>query len=89
MATKRTPPRAGKIRGHVAELRNRLDHDRRQREAAGKEPQSRILEIGDVRGGYDATRALTTTLGGQRRTLAITDLARFRANMATMQATRR
>ena len=86
MATKRTPPRAGKIRGHVTELRNRLDRDRLQREAAGKEPQSRILEIGDVRGGYDANRALITTLGGQRRTLAMPDLARFRANMATVQA---
>lgn len=82
-----TPPisRIGQVRGHVGEAKARLEADRKQREAAGKAPNSIILDPGDVRGNYDAARLLETTLGGVRRKLTADDLAAFRRNMRTVQ----
>lgn len=90
MAAKKPPratlPTAGKVAGHVSELRKRLEADRLQREAAGNGPRSVILDPRDVRGGYDTNRALRTTLGGADRALTADDLATFRRNMRALQS---
>jgi len=79
MAKTKSP--LGRVRGSSAEAKRRFDTDRREREAAGKAPRSIILNPSDVRGQYDASRVLTTTLGGARRLLTHEDLAAFRRNM--------
>ena len=73
----------GKLRGHVGEARARFEADRREREAAGRLPpdQNIILSEKDVRGEWDASRVLYTTLGGGVRPLTVGDLAAFRQNM--------
>lgn len=73
----------GKIRGHVGQAKQRFDTDRKEREAAGKlEPSKNIiLTEREVRGEWDASRTLVTTLGGQTRPLTADDLAAFRHNM--------
>lgn len=75
----------GKIRGHVSEANERFENDRREREAAGKLPQERniILTEKEVRGDWDASRVLMTTLGGTPRQITANDLAAFRQNMRT------
>lgn len=79
----------GKVRGHVGEARGRFDTDRREREAAGNAPADKniILTEREVRGEWDASRVLFTTLGGQPRPITAEDLAAFRHNMR--QAERR
>ena len=79
----------GKVRGHVGEAKGRFDTDRREREAAGKAPADKniILTEREVRGEWDASRVLFTTLGGQPRPITAEDLAAFRHNMR--QAERR
>lgn len=79
----------GKVRGHVGEARGRFDTDRREREAAGSAPADKniILTEREVRGEWDASRVLFTTLGGQPRPITAEDLAAFRHNMR--QAERR
>ena len=79
----------GKVRGHVGEARGRFDTDRREREAAGNAPADKniILTEREVRGEWDASRVLFTTLGGQARRITAEDLATFRHNMR--QAERR
>ncbi len=77
----------GKVRGHVGEAESRFEQDRREREAAGKLPQDRniILTEREVKGDWDASRVLMTTLGGQMRQITANDLAMFRQNMRTAQ----
>lgn len=79
----------GKVRGHVGEARGRFDTDRRERQAAGSAPADKniILTEREVRGEWDASRVLFTTLGGQPRPITAEDLAAFRHNMR--QAERR
>ncbi|WP_369326449.1 hypothetical protein AB6N01_19560 [Alcaligenes nematophilus] len=79
----------GKVRGHVGEAKGRFDTDRREREAAGSAPADKniILTEREVRGEWDASRVLFTTLGGQPRPITAEDLAAFRHNMR--QAERR
>lgn len=79
----------GRVRGHVGEAKGRFDTDRREREAAGKAPADKniILTEREVRGEWDASRVLFTTLGGQARPITAEDLATFRHNMR--QAERR
>jgi hypothetical protein len=73
----------GRVRGHVGEAKGRFDTDRREREAAGKAPADKniILTEREVRGEWDASRVLFTTLGGQARPITAEDLATFRHNM--------
>lgn len=79
----------GKVRGHVGEQKGRFETDRREREAAGRAPADKniILTEREVRGEWDASRVLFTTLGGQARPITAEDLATFRHNMR--QAERR
>ena len=73
----------GKIRGHVKEAQSRFREDARQREAAGRLPkdQNIILTEREVRGDWDASRVLMTTLNGEARPITANDLAAFRQNM--------
>lgn len=73
----------GKVRGHVGESRKRFERDQREREAAGRAPANRniILTEREVRGDWDASRVLFTTLGGKARIITADDLATFRHNM--------
>lgn len=76
----------GKIRGHVGQANRRADADAAQRAAAEKAPRSVILGKNDVQGEWDASRVLTTTLGGHgERALTSDDLATFRRNMELAQ----
>lgn len=75
-----------KIKGHVAEAKARLAEDVAQRKAAEKAPASIIFSKQDAQGGYDAHRALMTTLGGQHRLITATDIATFRANIRKFQS---
>lgn len=77
----------GKISGHVKQSREHFAEDKRQREAAGREPPNRniILTEREVRGDWDASRVLMTTLGGQVRPITADDLAAFRQNMRIAQ----
>lgn len=77
----------GKVRGHVSEAKARFDADRREREAAGSAPADKniILTEREVRGEWDASRVLFTTLGGQVRPITAEDLAAFRHNMKVAQ----
>lgn len=77
----------GKIRGHIGEARSRFAKDKAEREAAGKlpKPLNIILTEREVRGDWDASRVLMTTLGGKPRPLTSDDLAVFRQNMRTAQ----
>lgn len=77
----------GKLRGHVSDSRARFEADRREREAAGKLPpdQNIILTEREVRGEWDASRVLMTTLGGAVRPITANDLAAFRQNMRMAQ----
>ncbi|MCM1128960.1 MAG: hypothetical protein NC211_03650 [Alistipes senegalensis] len=71
----------GKVRGHVNESKSRFAKDSREREAAGQSPRSIILTEREVRGEWDASRVLLTTLGGSPRPITASDLAAFRQNM--------
>lgn len=75
----------GRLRGHVGESKTRFEQDRREREAAGKLPkdQNIILTEREVRGEWDASRILMTTLGGGVRPITADDLAAFRQNIRT------
>ena len=77
----------GKIRGHVSQARERFSKDAREREAAGRLPRSQniILTEKEVRGDWDASRILMTTLGGEPRPITANDLAAFRQNIRTAQ----
>ncbi len=76
----------GKIKGHVNEAKQRANTDKREREAAEKSPQSVILTKREVQGEWDASRVLTTTLGGGKpRPITANDLAQFRHNMRIAQ----
>ncbi|MFZ3017141.1 MAG: hypothetical protein WA056_01640 [Gallionella sp.] len=83
MTTKRT---LGNIRGHIGEAKRIAKQDAAQRLAAEKAPDSIILNKNDVRGEYDAHRAIKTTLGGKLRNITADDLATFRHNMRTVQS---
>lgn len=77
----------GKLRGHVKEAKARFSRDAREREEAGRQPQDRniILTEREVRGEWDASRVLMTTLNGQVRPITADDLAAFRQNMRVAQ----
>lgn len=77
----------GKVRGHVGEAKARSDTDRREREAAGAMPSSKniILTEREVRGAWDVSRVLLTTLGGQARPITSDDMAAFRHNMRVVE----
>lgn len=77
----------GKLRGHVSEARSRFSRDAREREEAGRLPASQniILTEREVRGEWDASRVLMTTLNGHVRPITADDLAAFRQNMRTAQ----
>ena len=77
----------GKLRGHVKEAKARFDRDARERAQAGREPADRniILTEREVRGEWDASRVLMTTLNGQVRPITANDLAAFRQNMRIAQ----
>ena len=81
------PEWLGKIRGHVRQSQGHFAADKREREAAGREPLSTniILTEREVRGDWDANRVLMTTLGGRVRQITADDLATFRQNMRTAQ----
>lgn len=76
-----------KLRGHVRQARERFAFDRERREQAGREPPARniILTEREVRGDFDASRVLLTTLGGKPRPITADDLAQFRQNMRVLQ----
>jgi hypothetical protein len=72
-------PRAiSRLSGSAAEARARASEDRQQRQAAPN-----ILNPNEVRGDYDASRMLMTTLGGEVRPVTADDLAMFRHNART------
>lgn len=77
----------GKIRGHVKEAKARFARDARERAEAGRAPADRniILTEREVRGEWDASRVLMTTLNGQVRPITASDLAAFRQNMRIAQ----
>ena len=77
----------GKIRGHVKEAKGRFERDAREREEAGRLPASQniILTEKEVRGEWDASRVLMTTLNGKPRPITADDLAAFRQNMRIAQ----
>lgn len=69
----------GKIRGHVAENKEKTREYVAQRVQA--EVEGRILTRREVQGEWDASRVLWTTLGGQIRPLTANDIATFRYNV--------
>ncbi len=72
-------PRAiSRLSGSAAEARARAAEDRQERQAAPN-----ILNPNEVRGDYDASRMLMTTLGGEVRPVTADDLAMFRHNART------
>lgn len=66
---------AAEVSGSIGEAKQLAKADAASRRAA-----PRILDPKDVRGDYDASRLLTTTLGGQTREVTAEDLAAFRRN---------
>lgn len=62
-----------------------FEADRLSREKAGNSPTSVILSVEDVKGQYDASRALMTTLGGSPRLITGSDLEAFRRNIETVR----
>lgn len=75
MARELDPRTIAKLSGSVSEARGLANADRLQREMA-----AHILEPGEVRGDYNASRMLMTTLGGKIRPITSDDLAQFRHN---------
>lgn len=76
----------GRVRGSLKEARDRLETDRRERQAADRGPNSIILDPRQVAGeNWDAAKVLHTTLGGARRTLTQADLAAFRKNISALR----
>lgn len=75
----------GKIRGHVSEAKRLASADAQQREEAGRGSNSVILNKREVQGEWDASRVLTTTLGGKREPITADHLAQFRHNMRVAQ----
>jgi len=69
-------PRAiSRLSGSAAEARARARGEGQERQAAPN-----ILNPNEVRGDYDASRMLMTTLGGEVRPITADDLAQFRHN---------
>lgn len=64
-----------KIRGSAGEAKELAAYDKARRERA-----PRILNPSEIRGEYDASRLLQTTLGGIKREITLDDLAAFRRN---------
>lgn len=62
-----------------------FEADRLSREKAGNSPTSVILSVEDVKGQYDASRALMTTLGGITRKIDAPELEAFRRNIETVR----
>lgn len=62
-----------------------FEADRLSREKAGNSPTSVILSVEDVKGQYDASRALMTTLGGMTRKIDAPELEAFRRNIETVR----
>lgn len=74
-------------KGSVGEAKRNAENDRREREAAEKDlKKTVILRPDEVRGEYDAFRALKTTLGGKADYITQKDLVAFRENMRTVQS---
>lgn len=65
-----------KARSHAREVKKRDEAQRAQ--------AVNILSPDDIRGGYDAGRALITTFGGEPRELTSADLVAFRRNIKTL-----
>lgn len=61
--------------------RAKTDSERRHSDKA----QAVILSVDDVKGRYDSSRALETTLGGIKRTITGADLEAFRKNIETVR----
>lgn len=77
----KAPKATPQVRGHVAEMKRRLDADAAQRKAA-----QNILSPAMARGqDWDAARVLKTTLGGKLRDLQREDLVSFRQAMREVQ----
>lgn len=72
-------PHVIQTRGAVKEANERLRAARQERALSPN-----LLLPADVRGEYDASRVLMTTLGGEIRPLTTEDLQTFRDNIATV-----
>lgn len=72
-------PHVTKTRGAIKEANARFARD-----DAIKRRSPNLLTPSDLRGNYDASRVLMTTLGGEIRPLSDDDLAAFRDNVATV-----
>lgn len=82
------PPKEwlGNVRHSVKEARERLEADKRAREAAERAPRSVILDPAMLSGRkWDAASVLHTTLGGVQRPITPDDLAAFRHNINLLQ----
>lgn len=64
-----------------ANERAKTDSERRNSEKS----QAVILSVDDVKGQYDSSRALMTTIGGQQRQITASDLDAFRKNIDTVR----
>lgn len=79
----------GKIKGHVGVANRLFEADKREREAAGREPieTNIILTEREIKSGkLDAGRVLMTMLGGKPRPLNDGDLETFRRAMDTLRS---
>jgi len=59
--------------------------DENRRDKAGEDPLSIILSVDDVKGQYDTSRTLMTTIGGKQREITGADLEAFRRNIDTVR----
>lgn len=74
----------GKLSGHVAAGRAQFDAQNKDRAVLEKSPNT-LLSEREIRGEWDASRVLMTTLGGANRPITADDLAAFRHNMRVAQ----
>jgi hypothetical protein len=59
--------------------------DEKRRDKASNNPASVILNVDDVKGQYDSSRALMTTIGDKQREITGADLEAFRRNIDTVR----
>lgn len=72
----------GKIRGHVAEAKNRFRLDAKERIEAERIPHSIIFNRNEIyRAQWSPAKILNTTLGGFYRPITLDDLRVFQQNM--------
>lgn len=76
----------GEIAGSASESDRLARENKARRLNAEKSNNSVILNNSDLHGDYDATRVLTTTLGGVPRNITVDDLIAFKKNIKTTQS---